>query len=555
MNQVSIQPADVTREVLLAFQKRWMADQSDVKVLEKGRQIGGTTVAEAADDTLIAATESKGMPAATEASLRDEVARDTVEEAYSLRPDQHVYYIGYVKEMAREFIEACAGWIERFGKAAGKMESFDYEDEFEENGHRIVKKIQAFQILFASGHRIVALSSAPRNLRGKRGIVVIDEAAFHDNLKELLKAAMALLIWGGKVRIISTHNGAENDFNELVNDIREKRVPYSLHTVTFDDAIRDGLYRKICQVNGKTWRPEGEVAFRAGVIAKYRENADEELFCIPRAGGGVYIPSALIEARMSRDVPVLRYHVKRSFLETTEYQRMKDAEDWITEHLEPAVKRLDPKLASCFGEDFARSGDLSVFMPMQIGQLLVRRVPFVIELWNVPFKQQEQILFWMIDHLPGFVGGAMDARGNGQYLAEQAQIKYGAAIEAVMLSEGWYREHMPPYKRAFEDAMIQLPKDPDILADHRLIRMVRGVPRIPDVHEKGANAETRHGDSAIAGCLAWYASTMDIPICHGYRPASSLETGRRSADRYEDDDRAGGRGFFRSIARFSKGAW
>ena len=37
---------------------------------------------------------------------------------------------------------------------------------------------------------------------------MIDEAAFHDDLPELLKAALAFTMWGGVVRVISTHNGA-----------------------------------------------------------------------------------------------------------------------------------------------------------------------------------------------------------------------------------------------------------------------------------------------------------------------------------------------------------
>ncbi len=35
-------------------------------------------------------------------------------------------------------------------------------------------------------------------------------------------------------------------------------------------------------------------------------------------------------------------------------------------------------------------------------------------------KQQEQVLFWLCDRLPRRDGIKMDARGNGQYLAEQA---------------------------------------------------------------------------------------------------------------------------------------
>jgi phage FluMu gp28-like protein len=43
-----------------------------------------------------------------------------------------------------------------------------------------------------------------------QGKVLIDEAAFHDDLDELLKAAMALTMWGSHVVVISTHDGAEN---------------------------------------------------------------------------------------------------------------------------------------------------------------------------------------------------------------------------------------------------------------------------------------------------------------------------------------------------------
>lgn len=51
-------------------------------------------------------------------------------------------------------------------------------------------------VYFASGFKVQALSSNPSNLRGMQGNVTIDEAAFHDRLAEVLKAAMALTMWG-----------------------------------------------------------------------------------------------------------------------------------------------------------------------------------------------------------------------------------------------------------------------------------------------------------------------------------------------------------------------
>ena len=49
-------------------------------------------------------------------------------------------------------------------------------------------------------------------------------------------------MWGARVRIISTHNGVNNDFNQLIQDARAGRKNYSIHRITLDDALKDGLY-------------------------------------------------------------------------------------------------------------------------------------------------------------------------------------------------------------------------------------------------------------------------------------------------------------------------
>jgi phage FluMu gp28-like protein len=123
---------------------------------------------------------------------------------------------------------------------------------------------------------------------------------------------------------------------------------------------------------------------------------------------------------------------------------------------------------------------------------------------NVPFRQQEQILFYVADRLPRLIGGAMDARGNGQYLAETARQRYGAKIEQVMLSANWYRDNMPRYKAAFEDGAIELPRDSEILADHRALVVEHGFAHVPERRDQ----KGRHGDAAIAGALSFYASNL-----------------------------------------------
>lgn len=93
--------------------------------------------------------------------------------------------------------------------------------------------------------------------------------------------------------------------------------------------------------------------------------------------------------------------------------------------------------------------------------------------------------------------------------------RYGVArFEPVMLSEGWYRDNMPPFKAAFEDAGLTLPKDRDILSDIRALQMVRGVIRIPQRQTESTEGQ-RHGDAAIAGALAHAASRVE-PDEYGY---------------------------------------
>jgi phage FluMu gp28-like protein len=460
---------------------QWANDLASVKVYEKSRRIG-ITWTESADAVLSAAW----------------------------RFGSDYWYIGYNKEMALEFIEAAAGWARRLNQAAHLIEEFTMADEDND--------ILAYHLRFASGHKIVALSSRPSNLRGKQGVAIIDEAAFHDDLPELLKAALALTIWGGSVHIISTHSGASNPFNQLVIDIRAGRKPYSLHRTTLDDALAQGLYRAICRDGEVPWTEAAQYAWRAELISEYGSDADEELFCVPSATGGVFLPSALIEARMKDDIPVLRWNYRGS-IERGEEALAKDAEDWIESELVPAMARLEPQWMSCFGEDFGRSGDLTVIWPLQLAPNLVRRTPFIVELRDVPFKQQAQVLFHIVEHLPRFIGGAMDARGNGQYLAEQAALRFGRRVEQVMLSVEWYRENMPRYKAAFEDAKIELPRHADILADHRLLRMREGVARLVERRIRGDDGLQRHGDSAIAGALAYYASYSNHQE-YSYTPVS-----------------------------------
>lgn len=497
--------ATLPASVLLPYQKRWVADDAQLKIAEKSRRTG-LTWAEAADAVL------------------------TASAAKSAGGTNH-FYVGSNKEMAIEFIDACAMWAKALNRAAGEIEEEIIKDED--------KDILTYTIHFTSGFKIQALSSRPSNMRGRQGNVTIDEAAFHEQLAEVLKAALALTMWGAKVRLISTHNGVENLFNELIQDSRAGKKRYSVHRITLDDACADGLYQRICQVRGTVWSQAAEDEWKENLLrdTATREDALEEYYCVPKSGGGAYLSRALIEARMV-EAPVLRYEGSAEFNSWPEHLREAEMRDWCEQQLRPLLAALNADDTHAFGEDFGRSGDLTVIAPVAIGRDLRRRIPFLVELRNVPFKQQEQALNYIADRLPRLQAGALDARGNGQYLAEQTAYRYGAGrIETVMLSQSWYLEHMPKVKAAFEDDLISLPRDRDVLDDLRAIQVIKGIPRLPD--GKTGDNKNRHGDAAIAIALAYYASQMET-VAIDFTPAPS--TGGDWSGAGNDDNAAAGGG-------------
>ncbi|WP_370269225.1 hypothetical protein [Nioella sp.] len=422
-----------------------------------------------------------------------------------------VMYISYSREMTREFIDACAMWARAFNLAAGEAEEFLF-DQGDEDGD---KSIQAFRIRFASGFEVLALSSAPRGLRGKQGVVIIDEAAFVDSLAELIKAAMAFLMWGGQVVVCSTHDGVDNPFNQTIQEILAGRVPYKHLRIDFDAALRDGLYQRICLVKGEDWTPEGEAEWRAKIVAFYGEGADEELFCIPSASSGAWLPGPLIEARMTVDRPVLRLELPPDFMQRPKADQSALLAPFL-EELEEALGGIDLDPHYAFGFDFGRVADLSVCSLLAIEARLKRVEKLAVEMRNVPGAEQKLVVGLILDRVrTRLVGAAFDATGMGWTVAEDMGRKFGlresedsaGLVWAIKFTEDWYRLQMPPLKSAFEDAQIAIHRDEQLLSDLRAVKLIRGIPRVPPVRQ-GETGKRRHGDYAIALALAHFASRM-----------------------------------------------
>lgn len=480
-------PAKQVPKILLPYQARWHADMAVVRLAEKSRRIGWSWGALAAEGALEAALP-KGNPRGM---------------------DQ--FYMGYNMAMAAENIGDVQFFAEAYGFAVSEISVRRHREEIARKADdgaiiRSHRDITTYKIKFASGHVYEALSSNPHNWRGRQGHARIDEAAFHDNLQEVVKAALAFRLWGGRIDVVSTHNGDDNQFNLWVREIKVGKLNWSRHFVDFDGALREGFYKRICLVTGQEWSQKAEARFREEAFADYPDQADanEELLCIPKKGSGSYFPRTLLENCQDDSTPVIRYTQPAEWY--LDDRRLEQARKWFIDNLKPVIDNL-PGHRTVLGRDFGRSGDLSVNWVLQRENSQRWRTAFVLELRRIPFDVQQLILFSIIDELPLFHHAKLDARGNGEQLAEAAEQRYGAGrVECVKATSNWYATNFPPYKSAYEDQSITIPKSEDIIADHRRVVLYKGIPRMDDGRDKGSDGEYRHGDTAVAGLLAWAAT-------------------------------------------------
>lgn len=341
----------------------------------------------------------------------------------------NAWYMGYDQEMAREFIDTCGMWARAFGIAA---EAAD-EEILEGDG----EKVQAFRIRFSSGFKIVALPSVPRALRGKQGLVIIDEAAFHKDLAEVIKAALALLMWGGQVVVVSTHDGASNPFNLLLDDVRCGRRKGMVKKITFDDAIAQGLYERIAlaaSIKGREILPKD--LWIKDIRDTYGDDAEEELDCVPKEGAGSFINPQDLQA---------------------------------CEHPDAGKPELYAGGLWYLGRDVARRRDLAVLHGYElVGDVLWLRDRHLFQ--NTKFKVQDDAAAALIAQRR-MTAYWIDQSGMGEKVVEDEQAKYGSTRCVGVLFTGPSRLDLAiALKDMVEQCRIRIPPLPAIRADFRAIK-------------------------------------------------------------------------------------
>lgn len=487
-------------DLLLRYQQRALGEvsRSVLLVVEKGRRIG-LTWAVAADAVTMAAASARAG-------------------------GSNVFYVSYTIDITREFIDTCAMWARAFMNIDAQVGEFMFDDE-DPDAPGETKHIKGFRIEFASGFVIQALSSRPRSIRGRQGLVIIDEAAFCDKLEELLKSALALIIWGARIVVISTHDGVDNSFNQLIDDVKSGKRKGSHIKITFDDAIADGLYERV-RLCGKHNGMEKQ-EWIDSVYSFYGENGDEELRCIPKSGAGCFIPPELVIAAQHQDAG------------------------------KPELYEHGPCVA---GRDIAagRDGDVASLVVCEfVGSILWTRECRGGR--DLGILEQDEIFNGQFERYSIMQYG-IDQTGMGEGEVARAKVRYAGRIAGLIFTPQVRLMLAMAVKRRLENGTARLPNTPEVRADFRGVKKSKGTGdavRIITVKSGTTAADGAvHPDMFWSFALACWLADTDQPTCHGFRQVE------KAAGRFDERPGDDGRTFRMRVdepvshrAGFGKGTW
>ena len=449
MGRAKIKPADDT--LLLGYQKRWVLDNSRLKLMEKSRQIG---ISWASAYSMVRRKSLAGVRYDGWVSSRDEI-------------------------QARLFLEDCKHFAQILHTAVSDL------------GVQIVEDEKTYVLGFASGVKINSMSSSPDAQAGKRGDRLLDEFALHKDPRKLYAIAYPGITWGGQLEMVSTHRGSHNFFNELVTEIREKGNPknISLHRVTLEDALNDGfLYRLQEKLAPDDPRQEFDEADYFNFVKSGcadEESFQQEYMCVPADDASAFLTYDMIAA--------------------CEYDRtppnLSDTSD---------LSDLSDKKELYLGVDVGRKKDLTCFWLNELsgGRHLCRRL---ITMQNMKFSAQEEVLYRLLA-LPGMRRCCIDATGLGMQLAERAQETFGTyRVEAVQFT-GPVKEALAyPVKAAFEDLNLRIPFDRKLQADLRAIK--KETTAAGNIRFSADRSENGHADRFWALALALHAASTAAGFC------------------------------------------
>lgn len=421
----------------LPYQVKWINDNSRFKIVEKSRRVG-MTYAQSYED------------------VRDAARVDGMD----------VWFSSADESAAAEYILYCQQWAKLFDAAAEYLGEVVIDSD---------KDVKALSIKFSSGFRVNALSSNPKAFRSKGGKLVLDEFAFHKQPEEMWKAAIPIITWGYPVRVLSTYNGQGNRYYRMVSEAKKAigvnggKQRWSLHTITIEMAIKQGLVTKILGHDASEQEKQ-DFLEDCRAAAGDEETFQQEYMCVP----------------------------------------VDEASAWLTWDLITSAEHEDagkPELyqgGDCYiGCDIGRRHDLFViWVNEKVGDVYWNRE--VIRLKNASFAEQDAALDRVFDFYK-VRRACIDQTGIGEKPVEDAKTRHGTYKVEGVLFTGPVKQHLATViKQRFEDKQVRTPVDKAIRESHHAVRKlttIAGNPRFD-----ADRTEVGHADEFWAHALALHAA-------------------------------------------------
>ena len=351
---------------------------------------------------------------------------------HSFKHNVNIYYLGPKKDMTQTFIKDC-------GDIAEAMEVI-HKKKLLTDQHGKTKHT----IKLTNGFEIQSMSSKPDNIRSKgkaNELVIIDEAAYVDDLSGMIKAATPILGQGAYIHIISTERGSENTFHKTYNELVTGKRLGSVHTVTLDDALRMGHFKRLCRDNpdfwlrwkvhpGK-WSLKKQKAYREWLINQV-DDPDSELFCIPIRGlVGSFLAWEDIE-KAQHDEAGLRH-------------KFTGGRSWLG--VDVASERHDFVITA------AEEVNETIFI-RQVKILSPKKDNIVLNFRTVLPIIDEMANYFNVDKI------IIDATGHGEWFGKEAIDKFGKGMVSLIK----FNQHnkMTPathFKDLFQQEQIKIPSE------------------------------------------------------------------------------------------------
>jgi len=392
--------------IFLKYQRDWIKNPNQFAIGEKSRRIGLTF---------------------------SEAYRVTGDLSTNKVKNGKVWFSSADLSASEEFIDY-VGFFARYLNTAAKYVGevvIDKEDD-----------ITAHRVRFSNGNECNAISSNPTRFRSKGGDVILDEFAHHKDQEKMFTAAKPSMMWGNRVRIISTHNSDDSYFNSLIKEVMKGKdgtmKNWSHFKTTIDDAIKDGLVDTI--LDHKATKDEIATFLEDTFSGMTQEAIDEEFYCIPRSASNSHLLSYELINAIERD-------------------------DILDELLNNIIGDL------YVGGDIGRKNNPTVFWILEkLGELLYTRK--VVALKNMSYANQKEILYGILSHKK-FRRCCLDATGIGNQLAEETQEKFGKTrIEPVMFTPKVKEDLASHTYVMVEGKKVLIPRDKTIREDLYSVKAV-----------------------------------------------------------------------------------